>query len=290
MYADLSRPPLNAVALSRAVVFDGSLWRELRVVASAGSTNADLAVLAREGAPQGVVLVAEQQTLGRGRLDRGWVSPPQAGLTFSILLRPPGDIPLSRWGWLPLLTGVALADAVTGLAEVVTRLKWPNDLLLGEYRHKAAGVLAEVVEDTVVVGIGLNVSTRRDELPEQATSLVLEGAACVDRDTLLRAILREIESRYRRWCDHLGDAAGSGLLASYVETCDTLGQEVSVVVPGGPPLRGRAEAIDSTGRLVIRAGDDVHAVSAGDVTRLRPTAHPAPRRSLRLDPSPHAPR
>lgn len=269
MYADLSRPPLNAAALSRAVVHDGSLWSSLLVVASTGSTNADMAALARDGASEGVVLVAEEQTLGRGRLDRGWVSPPQAGLTFSVLLRPPGDIPVSRWGWLPLLAGLALVDAARSTAEVAAWLKWPNDLLVGGRRHKAAGVLAEVVDDAVVLGMGLNVSTRADELPAEATSLVLSGAAVTDRDTLLRVILREIEIWYRRWCDKLGDAAGSGVLAAYVEACDTLGREVSVAVPGGPPMRGRAEAIDRTGRLLVRTGSEVRAVAAGDVTQLR---------------------
>lgn len=272
MYADLTRPPLDAAALSRAVAHDGSLWREVRVEASSGSTNADLAAAARAGAAGGVVLVAEVQTRGRGRLDRDWVSPPQAGLTFSMLLRPPGDIPPGRWGWLPLLAGVALADAVRGLAEVGTRLKWPNDLLLGQRRHKAAGVLAEVVDDAVVIGIGLNVSTRSEELPAEATSLALEGAACTDRDPLLRAILREVEAAYRRWCDSVGDAVGSGLLAAYVEACDTLGKDVSVAVPGGPPVRGRAEAIDSAGRLLVRVGDEVRALAAGDVTHLRGAA------------------
>lgn len=250
------------------MVYDGSLWRSLRVVSSTGSTNTDLAAAARAGEPAGSVLVAEEQTLGRGRLDRDWMSPPQSGLTFSMLLRPPADIPVSRWGWLPLLAGIAVADAVRGLGEVAAWLKWPNDLLLGSRRFKAAGVLAEVVDDAVVIGVGLNVSTRRDELPEHATSLVLEGAACTDRDTLLREILREVESRYRRWCDNLGDADGSGLLAAYVEACDTLGREVSVAVPGGPPVRGRAEAIDSAGRLVLRTGGELQALTAGDVTQL----------------------
>lgn len=269
MYADLSRPPLNASALSRAVVYDGSLWSALRVVNRTGSTNADLAAAAREGAPGGTVLVAEEQTLGRGRLDRGWVSPPQAGLTFSILLHPPGDIPVSRWGWLPLLAGVALADAVRSVGELAIWLKWPNDLLLGAHRCKAAGVLAEVVDEAVVIGIGLNVSTRPDELPEHATSLAVEGAANVDRGPLLRAVLREIESRYRRWCASLGDAVACGLLASYVEACDTLGREVSVALPVGGSIGGRAEAIDSAGRLLVRTGAQVHALTAGDVTQLR---------------------
>lgn len=269
MFGDLGRPPLRASAITRAVVYDGSLWHSVRVVMQTASTNADVAAAARAGAAEGLVLVAEQQTGGRGRLDRRWVSPAQAGLTFSVLLCPPGRIPRAQWGWLPLLAGVGLVKAVGSLGEVPARLKWPNDMLLGEHRLKAAGVLAEVVGDAVAVGIGLNVSTRRGELPDTATSLLVEGAVCTDRDPLLRAILREIESLYRRWCETGGDAVRSGLRTAYVEVCDTLGREVSVEVPGGPPLRGRAEAIDGTGRLVVRTGSEVHAVAAGDVTHLR---------------------
>lgn len=265
MYADLDRPPLRAAEMTRAVVYDGSLWRSVEVVARTGSTNADLAATARSGAPEGAVLVAEEQTGGRGRLDRRWVSPSRAGLTFSMLFRPP--VPAARRGWLPLLAGVAVAGAVRSLGAVPARLKWPNDLLLGD--AKVAGVLAEVVEDAVVIGVGLNVSTRRDELPDGGTSLAVVGAECTDRDPLLRAILREVEVGYRRWCQHGGDAATCGLRAAYVELSDTLGREVSVALPSGARVAGRAEDIDSTGRLVLRVGSERNALAAGDVTHVR---------------------
>lgn len=268
MYGDLSRPPLNPAALVRAIIHDGSAWTDLRVVKSTGSTNADLAAAARAGAPAGSVLVAEHQGAGRGRLDRGWGSPPQAGLTFSMLLRP-GVAP-ARWGWLPLLTGVALAEAVSAVGEVPARLKWPNDLLLGPERHKAAGILAEVVDDAVVVGIGLNVSTRADELPPGATSLALLGSACTDRDTVLRAILRSVQTWFGTWNRAEGDAVGSGVLSAYVDVCDTLGREVAVALPDGSALHGVAEAIDSAGRLLVRADGVLHPLAAGDVTHLHP--------------------
>ncbi|HEV3291948.1 MAG TPA: biotin--[acetyl-CoA-carboxylase] ligase, partial [Streptosporangiaceae bacterium] len=104
------------------------MWREIRVVAETGSTNADLLAEARAGASEGLVLAAEAQTAGRGRLGRRWLSPPGAALTFSVLLRPRG-VPPARLGWLPLLAGVAVAAAVTGAAALDTRLKWPNDVL-----------------------------------------------------------------------------------------------------------------------------------------------------------------
>ncbi len=112
-WSDLDRPPLNAVALRRALVREGSLYREVDVVQRTGSTNSDLVARAAAGrAGEGAVLVAEEQTAGKGRLDRRWTAPPRSGLFFSVLLRPV-EVPVARWGWLPLLTGVAVA---TGLA------------------------------------------------------------------------------------------------------------------------------------------------------------------------------
>lgn len=265
MYADLDRPPLDGPALTRALVYDGGLWRDLRIVSSTASTNADL--LAADPV-EGSVLVAEHQVAGRGRLDRRWDSPPQAGLTFSVLLRPP--VARARWGWLPLLVGVALCEAVRDTGETGSWLKWPNDLLVGRKRAKAAGILAEAGPQAVVVGIGLNVTTRADELPAGASSLAIAGAGCTDRGTLLRAILRAIESHYRAWCAAEGDPAGSGLLSAYVGLCDTLGRPVTVALPSGEVLTGTAEALDSSGRLLVRAGSELHPLAAGDVVHVRP--------------------
>lgn len=260
MYEDLSRPPLSERALAAALTGPDSLWTSIRVVAETGSTNADLAA---GDAAEGSVLVAEFQNAGRGRLDRGWVSPPRAGLTFSLLLRP--DVPRARWGWLPLLAGVALAEAVGRLGALEARLKWPNDLLLGPERRKGAGLLAQTVNGAVVVGIGLNVLTRLAELPAGATSLAVEGAACTDRDPLLRAILRALESWYGRWRAAAGDADGCGLRAAYRGRCDTLGRDVVVTVPGAAPVRGMAGEVDGEGRLVV--GNT--AIAAGDVAHVR---------------------
>src|ERR687898_2863990 len=149
-WTDTSRPPLSGRALAAALVRDGSFVTDLRVVPSTGSSNDDVAALASAGAPEGLVLVAEEQTGGRGRLDRGWRSPPRAGLSFSVLLRPPPAVPVHRRTWLPLLAGLAVQQAVERLAEVPVRLKWPNDVLLGDDRGKAAGILVQVDGGAVV--------------------------------------------------------------------------------------------------------------------------------------------
>src|SRR5581483_8555857 len=121
------RPPLDPAALRRAAVRTGGLWRAIEVVEHTGSTNADLLARALDGEPEGTVLATEDQRAGRGRLGRTWITPPRAALTFSLLVRP--DVPPARRGWLPLLTGVAVAEAITSVTGVATSLKWPNDVL-----------------------------------------------------------------------------------------------------------------------------------------------------------------
>ena len=253
-WGDLSRPPLRARALQRALAPDG--WR-VEVVAVAGSTNEVVSERARAGEPAGLVVVAEEQTAGRGRLDRTWVSPPRAGLTLSALVRP--DLPPVRWPWLPLLTGLAVATAVREQAELEAVLKWPNDVLVSG--RKVCGVLAEVPEPgAAVLGIGLNVTTRAAELPHDgATSLELAGASTTDRGTLLRAVLRALALV-------LSDVDGAR--EDYRRACSTLGAAVRVQLPGGRAVEGRAEAVDDGGRLVVGGT----AYGAGDVVHLRPAA------------------
>ncbi|MEW2519593.1 biotin--[acetyl-CoA-carboxylase] ligase [Actinacidiphila alni] len=291
-WSDLDRPPLNAAALRRAVVTPGALWTALDVVDATGSTNSDLAARAARGAAEGAVLVAEEQTAGRGRLDRRWSAPARSGLFFSVLLRPGGTLPAGtapdgtavparepvpahRWGWLPLLAGVATATALSRAAGVDTALKWPNDLLVtvdGEER-KAGGILAERAgDDAVVIGIGLNVSLRAAELPvPTAASLALAGAKGTDRDPLLRAVLRSLADWYGGWRAADGDPAASRLQQTYAAGCATLGRPVRAELPGERELTGTAVAVDGDGRLVIAGPDGTEQpVAAGDVVHLRP--------------------
>ncbi|WP_433252118.1 biotin--[acetyl-CoA-carboxylase] ligase [Streptosporangium sp. CA-135522] len=266
-FTDLDRPPLSQAALTRALVRPGGLWSDIAVVGRTGSTNADLAQAVRDGARQGAVVIAEAQFAGRGRLGRVWSAPPRSGLTFSVLLRP--DPPPVKQGWLPLLVGLAVASAVRKVAEVDVRLKWPNDLLIGE--RKLAGVLAERVDSAVIVGVGLNVSVRADELPvETATSLAIEEASCVDRDPLVRAVLREIETHYREWSQADGDADACGLRAAYLAMSATVGREVRVELPGERVLTGLATGIDESGHLLVRSKGEEHSLSVGDVVHVRP--------------------
>jgi BirA family biotin operon repressor/biotin-[acetyl-CoA-carboxylase] ligase len=271
-WSDLDRPPLDVRALNRALV-DGGLWRDVRVVDETGSTNADVAGLARSGEPEGLVLIAEHQTAGRGRLGREWTAPARSGLALSMLLRPVG-VPAKSWTLLPLLAGVGAARAVSRVADIEVTLKWPNDLMVGD--RKLGGILAERVEtpcgSAAVVGVGLNVSLREAELPvATAISLSLAGAATTDRDTVVRATLRGIAAEYAGWIDAAGDGERS-VLPAYRALCRTLGREVRAELPGDQIVEGRATAIDADGSLLVSTSGGQVAVTAGDVVHLRSTA------------------
>ncbi|WP_433315953.1 biotin--[acetyl-CoA-carboxylase] ligase [Micromonospora sp. CA-269861] len=286
-YTDLNRPPLSAARLRRALVAPNGPWARLELRAETGSTNADVAEAARADEPEGLVVVAERQTAGRGRRGRVWQSPARAGIATSVLLRPGEAVPDRGWlpaaptgyGWLPLLAGVALVEAVARLAELEATLKWPNDLLIDD--AKCAGVLAEAVPGrapdqppAIVLGIGLNVTLRADELPVNptglpATSLQLAGAVATDRDPLLRALLRSVADWYDRWRSAGGDAVASGLRDAYLAACATVGREVRVLLPNGESLTGTATGVDPDGQLIVTTPTGARTLAAGDVLHLR---------------------
>lgn len=250
------------------------MWLALDVVRSTGSTNADLLARAADpGSPEGQVLIAEEQTAGRGRLGRSWSSVPGASLTFSVLLRP-ATVPAARRGWLTLLTGVAVASAVRSVGCVDAVLKWPNDVLAGD--RKLAGILAEQSPDgsAVVIGTGLNVAAVPGDIPVSATglaatSLRAEGAT-VSREDLLLGLLDRLEHWYGAFRTD-PDPERSGLLDAYRALSVTLGRTVRVELPAGGVVTGVARDIDAEGRLLVAEGpgDSVTPVSAGDVVHVR---------------------
>lgn len=249
------RPDLDDVRLAT----DDDPWF-VEITPSTTSTNADVAERARQGAPEGLVIVTEHQTAGRGRLDRTWEAPPGSALTFSVLLRPSEAAwPAERWPWLPLLTGVAVRNGLRKYADA--GLKWPNDVLVGD--KKLAGILLERVETAdgpaAVVGIGLNTGMTAEELPvDTATSLFLETGIQPDRTQVLIDVLRALFGLYL-------DAEPAALHEDYVNASVTLGRQVRVELPGGEVVEGRADRLDEHGRLVV--GDKV--VGAGDVVHAR---------------------
>jgi BirA family transcriptional regulator, biotin operon repressor / biotin---[acetyl-CoA-carboxylase] ligase len=236
----------------------------VRFVPETGSTNADL--LADADGPAGEVLVTDHQTAGRGRLDRRWEEPAGSSVMFSVRLRP--TFPLSAWGWLPLLAGVALVDGLAALGADAA-LKWPNDVLLGPEGRKVAGILAEARGPVAVVGCGCNARQTREQLPvDTATSLALEGVD-VERPTLLREVLTAFGRRYAALTDAGGDPVAAGLAADYTAHCATLGRAVTVT-RAADVVTGTAVAVDPSAGLVVDTAAGPVTVVAGDVTHLRP--------------------
>jgi BirA family biotin operon repressor/biotin-[acetyl-CoA-carboxylase] ligase len=268
-----TRVRLDVTAVRRDLVGPNRPWHRLDVLETTGSTNADL--LARHGTGEdidGAVLIAEHQSAGRGRNGRAWSTPPRSQIALSVGIAARG-VPPAAWGWIPLMTGVAVVDAVRATAGVDAKLKWPNDVLVGE--GKLAGILAEVAapDSVIVVGLGLNVTLTADEAPDtRATSLLMLGSTMLDRSALLGAVLAELGARIDHWRSAGGPDAV--LVEDYRRLSSTLGTRVRATLPGDREIIGVATDLDESGQLFIDTGTQTVAVSAGDITHLRP-AEPA---------------
>lgn len=248
----------------------GGQWRRIDIVEETGSTNADLVARAAAGEDiDGVVLLAEHQTAGRGRHGRNWGAPARTQLSMSVGIGV-GEVPPDRWGLVPLLAGVAIVDAVAEVSGIQAGLKWPNDVLVEG--RKLCGILAEVAtpRPAIVLGLGLNATFTQHELPDpNATSLAILGWANPDRNELARAVLRELAGRIAHWRTARG--VDEQLLEDYRARSVTLGARVRAELPGERELIGVAVGLGNDGQLRIEAADGtVTAVTAGDITHLRP--------------------
>ena len=292
MFNDISRPPLREAELRSALV-DGPLadYSNVRVVEEIGSTNAALLEYASTGDGDRSALIAEFQSAGRGRSGREWTAPAGSQVALSVLIRP-GAIHPDLFGWLPLITGLAVRDALAGSSGLDASLKWPNDVMVGkgDEAHKIAGILVEMTSvptegvysmslPAIVVGVGLNVSLRTEELPvPHATSIDLERAAQglgpADRPVVAKELLRALAVRHDQWraCERgSGSVISDELYYEYIDACATVGQDVRVELPGGETKTGTATKIDRSGQLVVdtAAGEEPFVVAAGDVHHVR---------------------
>jgi len=245
----------------------------LVVLERTGSTNADL--LAARDEPHLATWVTLDQSAGRGRLDRRWVTTPGRSLAASVLLHR-RELPLEALGWVPLLAGLAMRASVRGVvAHGDVTLKWPNDVQVDG--GKVCGLLAELRPDAsaVVVGAGVNLTVPADQLPvPTATSLGLHGArgsALELADAVLSSWVSGLDHLVGRLAAAGGDAEASGVRGLVRDGCATVGRPVRVERPGGAVLVGEAVDVDETGRLVVRSAStgELTAVASGDVTHLR---------------------
>ncbi len=265
-----------------ATLLTGTIWGPIQVVAETGSTNADLLAAAASGAGEGRVLVAEQQTAGRGRFNRAWITQTGDSIALSVLLRP--KLELSYWPWLSAACGMAVKQGIeraTGVTPGRVVLKWPNDVLLDS--KKVCGILAEQTSNRIaptgqgptnpqaspkkaralVLGIGINTGMTTERLPvSAATSLQLAGLDA-DVTDLVAQVLLALETLYLEW-------GRTGTLRDrYREQLGTIGCQVRVILGPGEEATGRAIDIDSQGCLVVEVAGEEKVFSAGDVVHLR---------------------
>jgi len=233
------------------------------------STNTEAARLAERGAVEGTVIVSNEQTAGRGRLDRSWISPANAGLYLSLILRPQFAAP--RYTLIPLLAALAVHDALLAVFDLQVDIKWPNDVLINE--RKLCGILAETVETTagraVIVGIGVNLTSEAfpTELREIATSLKQVTKQTIDRDEILRAVVSSLSRRYAQ----LDTADGDREIISEWEKHSSyaFGKHISVN-SANEVITGITRGLEVDGALRIETDEGrIVAVRAGDVTSVR---------------------
>ena len=262
-----SRAPLGIDNVRARMAASGVAWPEPILLATTGSTNDELEALAREGAAEGTVVVADEQTHGRGRLDRTWASPPGAGLWMSALVRV-GDVTPDRWSLLSLAAGLAAVDALGRGCGVRAELKWPNDVVViaaacggSDGPRKLGGILSHTVgPDGVILGIGLNVAMRSEDLPvPQASSVLLEGGD-PDRAALLVELMSALATRVAQWRD-----SDPALMEDYRRACSSIGRLVDIDLPDGHRVSGMVAGVDDDGHLLVSDGEATARITSGDV-------------------------
>ena len=233
------------------------------------STNTEVARLAVEGAEAGLAIVADEQTAGRGRLQRAWSSPKGAGLYFSILLRP--TFVLDRWPLITFVAALATGDALLAASQVETDIKWPNDLLAND--RKICGILAEAIETptgrALVLGIGINLTNEAfpAELIDVATSVANESGRAAEREAILSALLQALA----RWYSLLQEPDGAEkIVAAWSSRSSFAAGKLVQVTNGDEVLQGHTRGIENDGALRLETTQGIQLIRAGDVTSVRP--------------------
>ena len=238
---------------------------EVRFLQETESTNRDVDAAAQAGAAEGLLIMADSQTAGRGRMTRTWFSPPEANLYFSLLLRP--DVEIATVPSLPLVVGLAVAEAIAAcVPALLPKIKWPNDILINE--KKICGILCELQTkqdrvDYIVVGIGVNVNLSADqvsdELKERATSILIENGEPLKREQLLATILNRLEPIYDNW-----RAFGFKPLVQNINTLDALRGLSIRVDHSGSPIEGIASGIQADGSLLLQTANGLVPIYSGE--------------------------
>jgi len=269
---------LQSDALNAGVIQSGlktqALGRTVHILTETPSTNTLGLRLATSGEPHGTVILAEHQTAGKGRLGRFWASPPNKNIYCSVILRDPRL--QQHMTWVPLVTGLAISEAIQTEQSIKPSLKWPNDLLIGN--KKLGGILCEStsrgnIPSVLIVGFGVNVNAILDDFPENlqptSTSLLQESGQPCNRNTLLTCMFNQLE----RWYDLLALNNIDAVHSAYAAECSTLGLDVRCTLTGTREIHGRATAIGLDGSLHVtpfeQGAKKTIEIRSADVTHVR---------------------
>jgi len=243
------------------------LGREIRHFEETTSSSEIAWGIGDEGGANGLVVVAESQTKGRGRAGRSWVSPAGCNLYFSVLLRP--ELPPAHVAELTLVAAVAVCEALRETGCERARIKWPNDIEIGG--KKAVGILTELKADGpdidfVVLGIGVDVNMTAEQLPPELRDIATSVAMALGRPYPRARLLARILDRLETWLDRHEDEGFAPIKARWTVLSSTVGARVRVDLPGEKTIEGRAEGLDDSGHLLVRTdAGNIHKVIAGDV-------------------------
>ncbi len=267
-WATFLPPDLSAGEMKSSLT--GLMGREILLVPATGSTNTLARDLAQEGRPEGTVVMANDQTEGRGRHGRRWLSPPGRNLCMSIILTPPR--PFREAPLLTIMSAVACASALRAALSIPVSIKWPNDIMVSG--RKLGGILTELRAEGdriihAIMGIGMNVNITAQEMPgeirETATSLRIETGGDISRTRLAVLILRELD----RWYEILLREGAGPVREEWLRLSSTIGKTVRVMMPS-ETVTGEAIGIDGTGMLLLRLpGGSVRVINSGDLTMVR---------------------
>ncbi len=259
-----NRAPLDAQRLAHELRIRQCLWQEAVIKDEVTSTNDLAQELIKDNISAGTFVVANFQTNGRGRQLRTWDAPKNSSIFVSIILKPNQE---RKLGWIPLMTGLALLNAISIETRKEVKLKWPNDLILVENKKnfKFAGILLEKHDEYVIAGVGINYNQSSSELPiSDATSLKNILSQEISKEVILASFISEFATIWEEG-KNAKDWPAPSLIRNYSDSCQTLGQQITAHLPGGETVSGKALEISPEGELVLVTHKGILKLNSADI-------------------------
>ena len=257
-----NRAGLDTLVLAQELKIRSSLWQEYVLLDEVDSTNEFIKKMEKK---EGLFVLANFQTHGKGRQNRSWVAPKNSSIFISICLKPTKN---GRLSWIPLLTSLALFRSLESLTTENIKIKWPNDLVLikNNQQFKFSGILVEMIDDYAVVGVGINYNQKNDELPvKNATSLKTILSGDITREEIIASFISEFAALWQE--ENLAAVWPTNTsIRDYKKNCVTIGQEINAQLFDKDIIQGKAVDVLETGELKVETGSKTVNLSSADIT------------------------